>query len=234
MAAKKKKEEVEEGPTFTGIISLGILSIVFGTLLGFIFLASLPVKRLSSDKELTAIMTERATRSPRPDDAYYFAAPASRGRVWLDRREAFLSGESSEVAVSFGDLNGWTSSYFRPLVPGPKDDKPFLELSVKEPMFGTDGEGTVYLSMPLRAEAMDVSKSYIVHARGRFDGSPDFNLDRIYVNNAPVPNLPGISSVVFNSFLGLFAASDEFIAVSEVWPQVKAVEVTEDSLRLNL
>jgi hypothetical protein len=231
---KPKKEEAEKGPTLSGVIFLGACSAAFGVLFGFLFLSSLPVKSLASAKDLIGIETERATRDVRPDDVYYFEAPVTRGRLWSTRRDALLSGQGTEVEISLGDLNGWTTTFFRPAPPPVGDDKPTLVLSAKEPKFGTDGKGTLFLSLPLTVEAMDISRRYLLHTRGHFDGSNEFKVDRFYVNNAPIPNFLGISGMVFNSFLKLFEDTDEYQLISNTWPQVKSVEVTVDALQLKL
>lgn len=234
MASKKTKEELEKGPTMTGVLVLGVGSALIGALLCFLFLSSLPVKSLASKRELEGLNTERLKREVRPNDVYYFDAPSLSGDAWASKRSALLSGESSEVNIRFGDLNAWTARTFRPSNPPAGGEKGSIVLSMQVPKFGTDGEGTVYISLPLSMEVLGKPRKYLVHARGHFNSQNTFAVDSLYVNNAPVPAIPGFSDFIFYKFLELFSESEDYQAIMKVWPKVESVEVTENSLLIQL
>lgn len=235
MCAKKKKEEEEVGPTWAGVISLALCSLVIGVLLGFIFLASFPVKALASSKEAEGFLSENTSRAPRPDDGYYFEAAPARSRNWEIQRRALLSGDSNQIEVQFSDLNSWTSSMFRPATPPAGKDKPKYMLNPREPKFGTDGEGTVYLILPVTATIFEYSKKSTLYVTGHFpEGGKDFSIDSFHVNNAALPPVPGLSEYVYSTLMQAFSESEEYKAITEAWDKVQSVEVTENSLRIQM
>jgi len=87
----------------------------------------------------------------------------------------------------------------------------------------------------MNATVMGYSKPYTLCATGTFlDGTKEFVVDQVWVNNAVVPPVPGLNDYVVGALMDAFAESEEFKAVAQGWDAVKSVEVTATSLQLNL
>lgn len=232
--SKNTKKNKESGPSTSGVLLAACCMFIVGCILGFIFLASFPVKALASMDELKALNTAREDRPLGPKDGYYFETPQGQSRNWQAQRDKLLNGTVSEIDISFSDLNAWLGNSFRPGSPPVGPDKPKIVFSPREPKLGTDGSGTVYISLPVSASVWGVAKRYLVSAKGHFNANGHFDLEQMKVNNAIVPQIPGLASSVFNALLGSFSGTEEYESLSQAWSKVKSVEVTENSLLIKL
>lgn len=233
--SQKQKSNETDGPTVAGVLLSGISMAFVGAFLGFLFLSSFPLTVVGSAQDRDAMLEERSAREPLPNDGYVFEAAVARNRNWELLRAGLVSGRSEVVEFQFEDLNAWATSVFRPATPPPGADQPNVLLLPGTPKFGTDGNGQVYMNLPVNVTVRGYSKAYKVFAVGHFpEGSRSLEVESVFINNAAVPPVPGLSAYVLNSFMDAFKQSDEYKELSKAWQSVEAVEVTQNSLRLKL
>jgi hypothetical protein len=232
--SKPKKLE-EQGPTLGGVLFYAVIVALFGALLGFLFLASIPQQTYKSVADLEDFLKKNP--EPKLLDAYHFEGPISRGSSWEAKRELLLNGSATTVEFSSGELNAWMTAKFRNsgVSASDSDDAADVVIIPGVPNFFIDGQTGLVLNLPTNITIYGHERDCIVVAQGHFFGiQPEFGIDMLHVNNALIPLVGGLGDELLSTLLQAYSKTDEFLAVKDAWEKVESVELVGDSIRLKL
>jgi hypothetical protein len=232
MCAANKAEEKEL--TLSGILTAGSLMALLGMLLGFVFLASFPLKVFSNINDQAALLESTQSGALRPGAIYYFKG-AERAANWESKRRQLLDGTAQDISLTNGELNAWMRAKFRPGVAASTDEKANLQILPGVPNFCALDKDSLYISVSTQLVAFGSSSSYQIFCKGHFSEGPTIRyvVDELRLNNAAIP-LTGIGGLVIKTLLKGYSGTQEFSDMKAVWQRLESVELAGNVIRLRL
>lgn len=234
MSAKKIKDE--GSASAFGALFMGILSAMFGALLGVLYMASFPASAFNSVREFDSFMEAKAERQDRPGDAYFMKGQNLQTREWEAKRQALIDGEAGSVVdLADRELNAWFSSKFKVGKPPKSEGLPNLTIlpSVPNIYFGDE---IVYVSLPVEISLFGKSYDHTIFITGTFsdDGELKLQIESLNLDSAGMPFLDQVGSTFVNRILQAYSATEEYGVFQKICGRVESVEQSEGKLHLTL
>lgn len=233
MFTRSKKTDAAE-VSLSSVVVMACFNLIFGGVLGFVFLSSIPAKAFASVEELESFQAENSqAQYPKPGQVYHLKGADSRSKTWENKRSLFLQGTANELTVSVAEINTWFAARFHAAKPDPNTSGVLLVPGT--PNLSAEDADNVYLSLPLELIINGRSFSKTVFVKGSFmPGVPvRFEVERGYVNSAQLPT-PAVASALMDTLMDAYRVSDEYQAMSDTWQRVESVEVIDHSLTFKL
>ncbi|WP_269523216.1 hypothetical protein [Coraliomargarita parva] len=228
-------KNAEKEPTLIGILILGVLMALIGSLLGFLCLASFPARAFSTPAETEEFVSSKLDSYPMPGDAYYMQGPELRTNSWVSKRLQALSGDPVTLQLTAGELNAWMGARFKPGNANELEGEANILVVPGIPNFYTEGQA-MYISLPSQLLFYGLDLEFTAFAKGHFTSgpSPDFIVDEFHVNSASVPVQAGLAKKLGDFLVSAYSSSEEYLSLQGVWERVESLELKDGSIRLNL
>lgn len=231
-AVKKKTEE----PSVLGMCFYGMLTALFGAVLGALYMASFPATPLNNARDLAKFEEAQEDAYSSPKDIYYMQGPNSTVKTWIDKRQAWVDGNLDAVEFTHREVNAWLSAKFKPATAPSGEGAPKMLIVPGVPNIHIT-KYLITLSLPTSFIINGKTYSRTVIVTGVFDDSGDsveFSMKSVRIDSASVPLVDIIGHRIVDTLLKAYTGSDEFLAIESAWSSVTSVELSDGIIRLQL
>ena len=184
MSAQAKEEKE---PSLTGSLIFGAFVAILGAFLVAAFLFTFEANDYPIYAEQDQELEDRELSYSQPEDAFYLKGAVARTSDWQKKRQEFISGSSTTLALKDSDVNAWFKANF--YESQNTDDGSGLLLTPGTPNVSFGEVGKVHLSLPIEDELGESDGEFILAIIGSFAESAPlrFKMERFQLNSAQLP-----------------------------------------------
>ncbi len=220
---------------FFGFIGSALL----GVLVGCSYLLSIPPKPLTAGdaKQPDTEATDTTLLTQFNNRVTYYREPSFRQGAQALAKKLYASA-TNQVEISAFELNAWSAAYLAPSSnndSGTEEGKtPLISFIPDVPVFHI-ADRQLHIAYPAKIEAWGEKWDLLLLSSGDFNNegaSPDWNVQRLYVNSAPIPFKHSVYKLVKPRILKTISENEEAQKLQTAWKMVKSVTVGETTLAL--
>ena len=222
----KRTQKKQRYPQWFSACLLSFFLAFAGCILAFLLFARNQPLAMNDAPALERILAQAAENDTiNPAAAYYMRAPAPRPQQWQAIRSA-LTDPGSNVVIPTADINGWLQAVLKP--PPPPADVPTFGFAIRQMQFAIPSD---YLAQwSVSANSFLLGRAHPVILLFDYSLSPDpadisIQLDRLRINAAPVPPVPGLRQWMARSLVKPLKHNDDFIAAQSAYQQSRSIRV---------
>jgi hypothetical protein len=222
----KRAQKKQRYPQWFSACLVSFLFTLLGGMLAFLLFARNAPLAMNDAPALERILAQAAENdSINPAAAYYMRAPAPRAQQWQAIRSA-LTDPESHVVIPTADINGWLQALVNP--PPPPADVPTFGFAIRQIQFTIPSDHLAQWSVS--ANSFFLGRTHPIILLFDYSLSPDpadnrIQLDRLRINAAPVPPIPGLRQWMARSLAKPLKDTNDFIVVQSAYRQAHSIRV---------
>ena len=222
----KRAQKKQRYPQWFSACLLSFLVAFVGSTLAFLLFARNVPLALNDAPALDRMLTQKAESvAINPAAAYYMRAPAPRPRQWQNFRSS-LSAPVFAVVIPAADINGWLQALLSP--PPPPADVPTFGFAVRQIQLAITSDQQLQWSVS--ANSFLLGQTHPVILLFDYSLSSDradnrIQLDRVRINAAPVPPIPGLRQWIARSLVKPLEGNNDFTIAQSAYQHARDIRV---------
>ncbi len=213
---------------------LFIVLVIFGLLIGFVFLVSKYPEAERTQRTAQTEETEEISPFFQLDKEVTYHRKELAGFRWQMLRERLIAIANGQISLSAADLNDWSNNIFADIENQNIETPASAVVGLKMASPSAHIEpGQLNILIPIEIDIIGTAQKIAVQVGGRFEESsngPILIANRLYLNSAPIPFSAAIFTALQPALIGLIADTDEFQKIQNIWPDIQRIEVGESTL----
>jgi hypothetical protein len=219
----KRAQKQQRYPQWSSAIVFSLLLAFVGALLGFLLFARNAPLAMNDPAALQRVVSQAAESGQiNPAAAYYLRPTTARPRQWQAIRTALSSAGHQPVVIPAADVNGWLQAVISP--PPPSVETPMLGFATRQMQMAIPAENQLQWSVS--GDAFLFGQMYPVLFV--FDNALRADavvIDRLRINAAPVPAIPGLRQWIARSMVQLLGESNDLTIAQSAYQRAVSTQI---------